>query len=356
MGSKLLIAGYFGCGNLGDDAILLGFLKGIEGLRYDVNVLSGYPEETYRLYGTKATPRRENAAVTAAIQECDALVFAGGSIFQDVSSVGSVSYYAGLVSKAKKAGKKVVMLGQGVGPLNNFLGKRMAAGAFNQADLIVVRDQASSQTLRNLGVKVTPRVAGDLAYLLPKPSLAEDAMSFQVGNMKSIGIAPRPFGKNKETIQLFGELCKLVFQANLMPVLVEMDRELDGPMIVEIEKTQGGKVPSIRKAHTPMQLQQRIMRMDALIAMRLHAGILAATVDVPPYMLAYDPKVTAFAASANLPSPPGMQGMTPQRIMDGFMLFYKERDKIAAQLARRRDEMVKLSQQNIQYLTEVVKV
>lgn len=356
MGSKLLIAGYFGCGNLGDDAILLGFLKGIEGLRYDVTVLSGYPEETYRLYGTRSVPRRDNAAVSAAIQECDALVFAGGSIFQDVSSVASVNYYAGLVSKAKKAGKKVAMLGQGVGPLNNFLGKRMAAGAFNQADLIVVRDQASSQTLRSLGVKITPRIAGDLAYLLPKPTLAEDAMSFQVGNMKSIGIAPRPFGKNKETIQLFGDLCKLVFQANLMPVLVEMDRELDGPMIVEIEKTQGGKVPSIRKAQTPMQLQQRIMRMDALIAMRLHAGILAATVDVPPYMLAYDPKVTAFAASANLPSPPGMQGMTAQRIMDGFMLFYKERDKIAAQLARRREEMVKLAQQNIQFLTEVVKV
>lgn len=96
--------------------------------------------------------------------------------------------------------------------------------------------------------------------------------------------------------------------------------------------------------------------MDALIAMRLHAGILAATVDVPPFMIAYDPKVTAFAASANLPTPPVMQGITPQRIMDNFLLFHKDRDKYAAQLARRREEMVKLAQQNIQYLTEVVKV
>lgn len=355
MGSRLLIAGYFGCGNLGDDAILLGFLQGLQGRDVDVTVMSGYPEETHRLYGVRCIPRRENDAFQEALQRSDALVFPGGSIFQDVTSVASVNYYAGLVGKAKKAGKKVIMLGQGVGPLNNFLGKRLAAGAFNSADVIAVRDAASVQTLKALNVKVTPRVCGDLAFLLPPPKNMEETSSFQVGNMKTIGIAPRPFGKHKEIVQMFGDLCRLLFQNNFMPVLIEMDHESDRQLLDDIEKTQGGKVPSIRKVQTPMQLQQRMARMEAIIAVRLHAGILASTVGVVPFMVSYDPKVAAFASSMNLPSPPGVQGMTAARLYESFTNFYKDRERHLATIERRREEMIKLAEANMNLLFDFIK-
>ena len=37
---KLVVAGYYGCGNLGDDALLMGLLKGLSG-RHEVTALSG---------------------------------------------------------------------------------------------------------------------------------------------------------------------------------------------------------------------------------------------------------------------------------------------------------------------------
>lgn len=355
MGAKVLVAGYFGCGNLGDDAILLGFLQGLRGHSIDVIVMSGFPEETHRLYGVRCIPRKDSGAFSEAIKECDALVFAGGSIFQDVTSVASVSYYSGLVSKAKKAGKKVIMLGQGIGPLNNFLGKRMATSAFNSADAIAVRDASSVNTLKSLGVRVTPRVTADLAFLLPPAAGTEDAAGFSVGNMKTVGIAPRPFGKHKEVVTMFGDLCRLLFQANLMPVLIEMDRESDKQLLDDIEKSQGGKVPSIRRVQTPMQLQQRLARMEAVIAVRLHAGILASTVGVVPFMVSYDPKVSAFASAMNLPGPPGVIGMTAPRLMESFMTFYKERERHLATIERRREEQVKLAQANMQLLFDFVR-
>lgn len=356
MGARLLVAGYFGCGNLGDDAILLGFLEGVRDRNVQLTVMSGYPEETHRLYGIRCIPRKDNQSFQDELTRCDALVFPGGSIFQDVTSVASVSYYAGLVAKAKKAGKKVVMLGQGVGPLTNFLGKRLAAGAFNSADVIAVRDAASVQTLKALNVKHTPRVCGDLAFLLPKPAGQEESASFSVGDMRTIGLAPRPFGKHKEIVQMFGELCRLLYQNNLMPVLIEMDREHDHQLLDDIEKSQGGKVPSIRKVTTPMQLQQRLSRMECIIAVRLHAAILATTVGVLPFMVSYDPKVSAFAASLNLPSPPGLTGMTATRLFETFMGFYKERERHLATIDRRREEMKRLAELNIQILFDFVKV
>jgi len=354
---RLLTAGYFGCGNLGDDAILLGFLSGLGDQDVSVVVLSGNPEETNRLYGVSAVNRMDWSAINEQIAKCDALVFPGGSIFQDVTSVKSVAYYARLVSLAKKARKKVILLGQGIGPLKSFLGRRLAVGAFNSCDLIAVRDAASVSTLQGLGVKVTPRVTADLAFLLPKPPALEDVRDFGVGDMKTIGIAPRPVGKLKgsEVVSLFGEFCKMLYRNNLMPVLIELDKKEDSLLINEIEKTHGGKVPGIRKLSTPMQLQQRLMRIESVVSLRLHCGILAATVGIPPFMVSYDPKVTAFAQQMDLPAAPNIAGLTPTRLFESFMGFYKERDRYSRAIERRAAEAKTQAAMNIALMVETVR-
>lgn len=151
--ARILLAGYFGCGNIGDDAILLGIVEGLRHSNHDLAALSGAPEETYRYHGVTAYPRKDFKAIREALEGRDALVFAGGSIFQDTTSLRSVYYYSSLVKEAKKLGKKVLFVGQGVGPLKRFFGKRWAASAFNAADAIVVRDPASASLLNSLGVK-----------------------------------------------------------------------------------------------------------------------------------------------------------------------------------------------------------
>src|SRR5688572_18301017 len=198
MAVHLLLAGYFGSGNLGDDAMLLGFVHSL-GEGFEITVLSGGPEETFRNYGLRSVPKMDMKEVDQAIKKCDALVFPGGSIFQDVTSLRSVAYYSQLVKKAKSARKRVFLLGQGVGPLNRFLGKRMAASAFNAADVIAVRDPGSAISLKNLGVKGNIRLTADPAFLLP--AVPDDgAQNFAVGNMTTVGISPRPFGKDKKAL------------------------------------------------------------------------------------------------------------------------------------------------------------
>ena len=107
MAGRLLLAGYIGCGNLGDDAIALGFVQGLGNSGYDVTVMSGRPEETNRLYGFSVIDRRDFKQYEEAVKSCDAVVFPGGSIFQDATSVRSVAYYSKIITLAKKAKKKV---------------------------------------------------------------------------------------------------------------------------------------------------------------------------------------------------------------------------------------------------------
>lgn len=355
MAAKLLLAGYFGSGNLGDDAILLGFTKGISDHGYEVKSIAGSVETLMRSYGIRGVQKTDLRGVSQAIEECDALVFPGGSIFQDVTSVKSVGYYANLVKIAKKHNKKVIMLGQGVGPLNRWLGKKAALQAFNSADVIAVRDPQSIKTLKELGVKHSPKVTADCAFLLPEPAVSEESGEFGVAGMKTIGISCRSWGsdKNKTVVSVFGDLVKLISKNNYVPVMVPLDKE-DSLLIAQIAKMHGGKVPELKGIQTPIQLQQRIMRMEAIIGMRLHSGIIATTVCVPSYLIAYDPKVSAFANVMGFSSPPTMQGINANRIFDGFQTYIKNREKVVQSLERKREDQRKLAQANIDILRETL--
>lgn len=357
--AKLLLAGYFGAGNLGDDAILKGFVNGIDGLDFQFRVLCSSPELLMRNLGLQGISKKDFGGVKDAIRECDALVFPGGSVFQDVTSVKSVAYYSKLVSEAKKAHKKVIMVGQGVGPLTSWSGKRLASGAYNAADIITVRDPMSVSALKALGVNQSPRVTADSAFLLPPPQERDDSSTqFGVAGMKTIGLSARPWGKdrNKTVIALYADLIKLMTQNGFVPVMMPMDAVEDTALGEAIAKIHGGKVPELKGLTTPMQFQQRVGRMEAIVAMRLHAGILAATMGIPALMVSYDPKVTAFANIMGLPTPPTIQGATGDRIFGQFQSFIKDRDKIAANVVRKRDEQIKAAQGNIQALRDCMGV
>jgi len=356
--AKLLLAGYFGAGNLGDDAILKGFCTGLEGSNFQYRALAASPERLMRHLGIQGVPKMDIGSIKTAISECDALVFPGGSIFQDVTSARSVAYYSNLVKEAKKNKKKVIMLGQGIGPLNSFLGKRMAAGAFNAADMIAVRDPGSVSILRTLGVTQTPRLTGDCAYLLPIPKADQATTNFGVAGMKTIGVSVRPWGKDKSksVIATFADLVKLMSQNNYSPVMMQMDSEEDTKIIDAIAKIHGGKVPDLKGLTNPTQFQQRVGRMEAVIAMRLHAGILAATMGVPSMMVSYDPKVTAFSNIMGLPTPPSIQGATGDRLFAQFQSFMRDRDAHAKTIEKRVEEQRKAAEGNIQALRDCMGV
>lgn len=357
MKPRLLLSGYFGCGNLGDDAIMLGFLEGIKDKQYEAMALCGSPDRMMSSYGLRGVPRMDFSSVKNAIDECDAVVFPGGSIFQDVTSVRSVAYYYKVCSLAKKRGKKLILLGQGVGPLNGFFGRRLTGLAFNAADAIAVRDPDSARLLQSIGVKQVARAAADMAFLMPEPP-KDEAGQFGMKNMKTVilSVRPSPKDKGKTSTAVFSELSRLLFQNGYMPVLLEMDLLHDRATIDAISKANGGKIPDIKNLTSPIQIQQRLARVDSVIAMRLHAGILAATVNVPPFMVSYDPKVGALANLLGYQTAPNIEGLNAGRLMDLFTAFQKDRERIANQLPARRQALADQARENIRVLENVLGV
>ena len=133
-----------------------------------------------------------------------------------------------------------------------------------------------------------------------------------------------------------------------------MDSKEDGELIDAISKQQGGRIPQLRKLGSPVTVQQRMARMDGVVSMRLHGGILASTVGLAPLMISYDPKVTAFTKQMDLGSGLPIEGLTPARLFEAFQTHMKDRERLQNIVQKKREELGQQAMMNVVLARELL--
>ena len=290
---RLLLSGYYGYGNAGDEAVLAGLVAGFRSLsaELDLTALSGSPAETRTAHGIHAVDRYRPAALLPAMRRCDVFLSGGGSLLQDVTSAHGIFYYLGVVRLAQMLGKKTMFIAQGIGPLKRKRSRRLVAAVANKLDAVTVRDPDSAQLLRDIGVS-RPRieVTADPALLL-SPGASSKKSGF--------GVALRPWHGQE---QLGAQTAAACFPtlAEQMPRLLPMqpgsDTAIAEQFAEEWARLQSTSSPA-SISFSPNDLGALLSIIDGcdmMVGMRLHALILAAAAGVPSVALAYDPKVAAF--------------------------------------------------------------
>ena len=96
---KVLISGYYGFYNIGDEAILKSIIEALrnEDPNIDIVVLSNDVEYTKNTYKVNAINRWKLNEIYKELLKCDGLISGGGSLFQDVTSSRSILYYTGII-------------------------------------------------------------------------------------------------------------------------------------------------------------------------------------------------------------------------------------------------------------------
>ena len=94
MNKKILLLGYYGFGNAGDELILLSLLNEIKHITPEtrITVLSNNPHKTSRDYGVRAVNRRNPLALVKEIWATDVVVLGGGGLLQDTTSTSLWRY------------------------------------------------------------------------------------------------------------------------------------------------------------------------------------------------------------------------------------------------------------------------
>jgi polysaccharide pyruvyl transferase CsaB len=287
---KLLLSGYFGYGNSGDDAALAVLTRRLPQVldQAELTVLSHTPEETGRNYGVPAVQRMNPLAVFRAIRRCDLLILGGGSLLQNATSNRSLLYYLALIGTANRLGKPVVLLSQGIGPLNGAWAKRAVARAIRSVAGITLRDELSRKALMDLGVPAERlTVTGDLALSLgvEAPVPTEEKGSNRVGVIPGPGCGER---EKRELIRILNWLQECGKQAVLLPLFPAQDL----PLCRELAQACPGTV--LLEESGPEAQCAQIGTLELVVSVRLHGLVYAAGMGVPLVGISYDPKVEGF--------------------------------------------------------------
>lgn len=308
--NKVVLSGYYGFDNIGDEAVLYSIVsllkQEIEDI--DITVLSNNPEKTSAVYGVKSVNRWDLKSVIKTIKASDMLISGGGSLLQDVTSSKTIPYYLAIVKIAQFFKKRVVFYSQGIGPVNKPFNRFLIKKVVNKVDSIFVREPASKRLLEEIGIKKPISVAIDPVIGIKHESKAA------IVPEHSVGIYIRPWENEKEIIEsLVPSLVMLVkkqYKLYFIPMHYEQDLEvakkLKDKLLDEIEKEKleqdvKKQIIVIDKMLSIQEVLHYTQGFEFIIGMRLHSLIMAAAEKIPMLALSYDPKVTAFMKEIKVP-------------------------------------------------------
>jgi polysaccharide pyruvyl transferase CsaB len=284
---RLVLSGFYGYGNAGDEAILAAIVGALRRRTDDLElvVISGNPAATARRHGVRAIGRGAIGTVRELLRS-DGLVSGGGGLLQDRTSTRSLLYYAGLMVLSSLLRRPVYVYAQGIGPIDGRLAREVAGLALRRATYVSVRDQASLVAARALGAERTEAAADPAIGLSPPAPHPESGRPTIV-----VAVRPAPGWERLEegfvaALRRLGEGHRLAF--------VAMHPSVDGALASRLAARVGPYASVVDYAGLE-ELMGHIGSAALVIGMRLHALILAAVAGVPFVALSYDPKVDAFA-------------------------------------------------------------
>jgi len=362
-----IISGYYGFGNVGDDAMLGSIVDNLKLLKPDISilVLSKKPLETSRNFDVNTINRQDIFAVYSAMKRAKLFIYGGGNIIQDSTSTRSLMFYLGAAWLAKKLKLKVMFYANGIGPINKFRNAEFSRKILNMVDVITVRERLSLNELKKMGItkpKIVLTADAALAVHVDyDPALeklfANEGMSI---DSKYAGFSVRKcpgFEKNHHAKyeQTLAEIADFVYtKYNLKPVFIPMEYHVDIVTIRNIVSKMKTSSYIISDNYSVSETFAVIRKMDIMIAMRLHALIFAAYMNVPLLGISYQPKVEGFLEYVNQPSAGNVKDITFESMRSKVDFILQNRDAIKIDLAKSVETLVNKASENSRLAIELI--
>ncbi|MCG0238700.1 MAG: polysaccharide pyruvyl transferase CsaB [Firmicutes bacterium] len=341
---RILVSGYYGFRNAGDEAILAGMIHAIREREPEAvfTVISGRAEETRRVHGVEAISRNRIRAAWAAVGQADLVLSGGGSLLQDVTSTKSIPYYLGVVAMALLRRKPVMFYAQGVGPIRGVLGKVLVRLVANRVARITVRDPESAELLRRLGVTRPPvAVTADAALALPPGDREAGRRLLTAAGVPAsrtlIGVSVRPWKEWEERAQkgLAQALDRLAAELNAHVVFLPMQPTADPGAAEAVARQMTAPATVVRgEDWTYRETLDAVAACDLLIGMRYHALVFAAMAGVPLVGLSYDPKIDAFLRQLGTAPAGSTRHLDPDTLVAAARAAWETREETRARMAR----------------------
>ncbi len=346
---KFLIIGYYGSGNAGDEALLKSTITLLNKvfIKPDITAITYSVKDTETTHGIKGISRNKYIEIIKGIKKSDIIVGGGGSMLQNITSNRSLYYYLVILKLSKLFGKKVVLLGNGIGPLKNSLAIKATIKTLKSLDHIVLRDEDSFKFLESYNLN-NIYLGNDLVFNLNIHKKLETKPKRVIINLRDWFYEDRFI----ETMISFIEyLINNEYEVVLLPfqkgnddkVLSKIKYRINNPSLIYLES---------------LNFQDIILHIssgEVFIGMRLHGLIFSSLLKKPFIALSYDPKVEIFSEKLKQICFNDLNTITLEGLINSFNKLYNNFEEYKNLLKKNTEDILSYNRINEQVLMEIKK-
>lgn len=290
MTKKVVISGYYGFGNFGDELILSVLVQHLKEKGIETVVLSSNPRKTSMEHFVNSIQSFNMHQISGLIKQSDILISGGGSLLQDVTSIKSLIYYLWVIFTALRYKKDVIIFAQGIGPINNKVAQFITKLILKRCKYISVRDENSKKLLEKWEIK------SDL--------LCDPVFSMKLNPSHStgiVGVQLREFGTMSDNLlkKLARQISKDFSDKKIR--ILSLQEKIDKEICIKFENMLKTINPKIKTEIIDDNIIYNIFELEYLIGMRFHALIIALKAGIKCIGINYDIKVENLAKSSKIP-------------------------------------------------------
>jgi polysaccharide pyruvyl transferase CsaB len=317
--NKVLICGFYGNYNLGDEAMLAGMINLLQRVNdWSFTVLSKTPQDTEHRHAVRAiaidtTQRRQWLDKQLAIISNPYFILGGGDLLRDSVDYSIAKFWLAYLQKAIMLRHRTLLLGVSVGEIWRAQTKQLIPQILNQVDILTVRDLQSKIKLEQLGVTKQIHLIGDLALeaipQLPPTNRPTLKIGISLRHLSDRGLTAtgEHYSTMQQTIAEVADYLVERYQAEIhfFPLRTHPDsyHPTDDDYVSILSTLRYSKHSEKMNVHRYIgsldEFYQLVNNLDLMIGMRLHSLIIAAGLNVPMLAAEYDPKVRGFMTEIN---------------------------------------------------------
>jgi len=358
----VLISGYYGFDNLGDEAILESILQWF-GTRDDVHpvVLSADPKATFDAYGADAIRRASLWAILKRLPGSPVMIQGGGGLLQDKTSFKSLLYYLGVMLLGFVTGRRVVAFAQGIGPLDAEISPLLVGEFLGQCDLVCVRDFKSYAFCQErLPLSKPLKLMADAALLL-EPADADAVHDiFLQENLDLPGKplvafcvkGPRSDRRQMTALARAMDMTAAELGGGVAMFPFHHPEDVEYAEAVRALASDRDSVMIVKGKYRPAEVLGLIGMCDLVVGMRLHSLIFAAAQGVPFVAVSYDPKIDEFVREFGLKPAVHTPVVGPEMLFDAVVDTYEARGRIRTRITQTASRLRERAKEGFKALGE----
>ncbi len=341
MSEFVLVSGYYGFSNPGDDAILESIISTLKAQNIVPVVLYNTRSHFYK-DNVHYIPRYNFLKIYYWMINSSFIILGGGGLFQDSTSFFSFLYYFVIGMISILSGKKLIIYGQSFGPIKRKVSLLLLKIVLYFSEYIFIRDVYSFRLTYLLGEGKKAFLIPDIVYFL------DISLTYHLNKKQEILIFPRDRGDIEKLVKI---LRYIINKFNINLAIIPMHYPIDKDVARSVfEKINDRGVRVIDKPLERKDILREIGDSLGVISYRFHGLVFSHIVGVPFIGISDDPKIFSYLDSLNVKclSPWGGEFDFIEKWVYHIYTSRKKDIKIKSSLKREKEKKINL--ENIFYM------